>query len=162
MRANGSPEMLFLRGTRGTGCLGDESSIIAEELMSAFESPSNEPLMRAVEIVGLAVREDCPTDLGSVLERLGGDEALLFAVIEFLSHRDPVLTAADDRRLFHQETIARRVLKLLSSETPIGTTKLADELALPSAVVCQVLGWLDRDGRIKIDIDADSLKVRLA
>ena len=130
--------------------------------MSAFASPSNEQLMRAVEVVGDAVRETCPADVASVLLLLGGDESLLFAVIEFLAHRDPILTAADDRRLFHQETIARRVLKRLSSETPIGTTELALELGLPSAIVCQVLGWLDRDGRIKIDIDADSLKVRLA
>lgn len=130
--------------------------------MSVFESPSNEHLMRAVDVVGTAVRENCPTEIARMLELLNGDEALLFAVIEFLAHRDPVLTAADDHRLFHQETIARRILGRLARADRITTTELAAELELPTAVLCQVIGWLDRDGRIKIDIDADSLRIRLA
>ena len=113
-------------------------------------------LLPLVERVRLAL--EGPGVLGNeALESLlepGEDRALLEAALAFLQGRDEILVDVRDPSIHLRRKANDAVIRSLAgSAAPLRIDDLARSAGLPMALCCDVLGWLEREGRIVIDAD---------
>ena len=81
-------------------------------------------------------------------EAAGGDEMLLTRALLFLRERDEVFTVAGSDLLYHRSNLVAEVTRALRTSGPRDAPGLSEELDLPVAIVCEVLGWLERAGTV--------------
>lgn len=91
------------------------------------------------------------SDLESVL-RPGEDRASLDRALAFLHGRDEILVEIPARAVHLRSRVRDTVLRALADAgAPVAIDALARALDLPAAVLCDVLGWLEREGRTRMD-----------
>jgi len=97
-------------------------------------------------------------DIDQITE-LVGDKDTAARCIGFLRDRDEVLLVTGTRFVYHRPTLVERVWSLVKSHGPLSPEEINRELSLPSAVSCEVLGWLEHEGRLCSHGDEGTISV---
>jgi hypothetical protein len=71
-------------------------------------------------------------------------------------------TALPNSCVLHIGEVAGEVWRILSKNGPLSLAKLAKEVDEPRDTVMQALGWLAREGKVKIDDEGRNRIVSLA
>ena len=91
-----------------------------------------------------------------IRELLEGEEELMSRCLDFLLGRDELFMAADSSpRFYHRQNVIRAMLNNLGSGGRKTANDLATTLGIPMAVTCELLGWLERDGRVLANSEND-------
>ncbi len=80
-----------------------------------------------------------------------GDTEHLAECLDFLKQRDAILLIPDACTVYHHENLVEAIDGLVRQSGPMTPQAINDALDLPNAITCETLGWLDRDGRVKLD-----------
>ena len=81
------------------------------------------------------------------LEDLTDDTPLLERSLTFLRDRDEIMIMADDH-VFCRATLTTEIVRLVRRDGPLSPRDITRELELPNAVVFELVGWLEREGRL--------------
>jgi hypothetical protein len=120
---------------------------------------SSEKVLKAVDELLAAFGDHAAIPTDAALAALSGDESLLTHCLGFLLDRDLVLFAAGDHRLYHRPRLVQQVAALIRAEGPLRPEEISEALALPDAITCQIVGWLERDGQIVVAEAADGVSI---
>ena len=88
-----------------------------------------------------------------------GEESLLVEALEFLRDRDELMMGLEGQRIYERARVTERLLEELRHRGPMTAADLAQRLELPPAIACEVIGWLEREGRLKSDPNAERLSL---
>ncbi|MAB87901.1 MAG: hypothetical protein CMJ90_00380 [Planctomycetes bacterium] len=111
-------------------------------------------LLALVERIRIAL-EETGTLSHAELHALVGDgepPSHLDQALRFLHGREAILIDASDQSVHLRAHVTNSVLEALRYG-PVSLDALAAKTPVSIAMVCDVLGWLEREGRIRIDPD---------
>ncbi|MAG58074.1 MAG: hypothetical protein CMJ83_17445 [Planctomycetes bacterium] len=117
-------------------------------------------LLNLVERVRTALEESGTLDhqdLEGLLES-GESRPQLDQALRFLHGRDAILIDAVDQSVHLRAHVSRAVLLTLA-HGPLPLHQLAERSPVSVALCCDVLGWLEREGRVQIGAD-DVVQIR--
>jgi len=107
----------------------------------------------ALEDAGTLTRDDLLALLTD-----GEDPSHLDRALLFLHGREAILIDAIDRTVHLRAHLTNAVLLLLAYG-PLSLEQLAQRAPVDMALVCDVLGWLEREGRVRI-LPGDVVEIR--
>ncbi len=84
-----------------------------------------------------------------------GDTDLLGRCLDFMLDRDAILVIADGDTIYHHGNLVTAVYEKIRELGRTTPTAINDSLGVPSSVTCEILGWLERDGRIQLENDTN-------
>lgn len=81
------------------------------------------------------------------------DEPLLDQALWFLAGRDEIMVDVATRAVHLRTYVSRKIMQILYREQSILIAEIAQKSGFGMATCCDVLGWLEREGRIDVDPD---------
>lgn len=111
-------------------------------------------LLALVERIRTALEETgtlSHADLGALIDT-NETPSHLDQALRFLHGREAILIDAVDQSVHLRSHVTGAVLEALR-DGPVPLDKLAEKTTVRIATVCDVLGWLEREGRIRIGPD---------
>ncbi len=110
--------------------------------------------LAAVDAIRARVLAEDRVERAGLATTLGGDLALLDQVIAFLHGRDELLLDVSGPAVLSRRRVTDRLLAAVAAAaTPLDFAELSAVLGLPLSVCCEVVGWLEREGRLVLDAD---------
>ena len=94
------------------------------------------------------------------LEDLAEDDTeLLGRCLDFMLDRDAILIVGDGGAVYHHGNSVEAVFEKIRELGRTTPAAINESLNLPSAITCEILGWLERDGRVQLEDDTNHVSV---
>ncbi|MCB9832024.1 MAG: hypothetical protein H6807_06065 [Planctomycetes bacterium] len=107
-------------------------------------------LLRIAEVLLDSYGERLFLDCDEIRRSLDDDEELMSRCLDFLIGRDELILAPGRTpRLFQRRNLTDAVHRRLADRRGALPEDLAEDLDVPVAITCEILGWLEREGRVR-------------
>ena len=77
----------------------------------------------------------------------------------FMLDRDAILIVGDGGAVYHHGNSVEAVFEKIRELGRTTPAAINESLNLPSAITCEILGWLERDGRVQLEDDTNHVSV---
>ena len=118
--------------------------------------------LHAAESILRAFGDRMALDTEELRKLFDGDIELMGQCLEFLRMRDEILVTPNPQTVFHRDNLLEAAVGDLRRRGSMAADDIATSLACPVAIICEVLGWLEREGRIRSEVDGDRIRFRVA
>lgn len=115
-------------------------------------------LLRVAEVLLEAYGDRLSLSTDEIRGLLDDDEELMSRCLDFLVGRDElVLAPGRSPRFFQRKNLTAAVREELGRRGRSLPEDLAQALDLPVAITCEILGWLEREGRVRARHEGDDV-----
>lgn len=105
-------------------------------------------ILDAIARLDGAFRERLNLDVFEVADLVGGNTRLAARCLAFLRDRGELLVSAAGPSVYHRESLSSAIHESLRHAGPAAAAQVAARLEIPTAIACEALGWLTRDGAV--------------